>query len=109
MSALPEGSAGRLRSMPEQLATPQQAVRRLFVISAGGDSAALASEFIPSLKDISGTTGLTQETVSRVISQLRRVGILTRQTRSQLSPCMLPIRCHYALPDSKLTIPRKLP
>jgi DNA-binding transcriptional regulator YhcF (GntR family) len=52
------------------------------ILSAGG-SAATTSVFIPSLKDMSAITGLKQETVSRVISQLRRLGILTRQTRSQ--------------------------
>lgn len=57
-------------------------IRRLFVILSGETSQEASPVFIPRLKDMADITGLTQETVSRVVSQLRRRGILTRQDRS---------------------------
>lgn len=57
-------------------------IRRLFVILSGETAQETIPVFIPCLKDMANITGLTQETVSRVISQLRRLGILTRLDRS---------------------------
>ncbi|MBK9027563.1 MAG: helix-turn-helix domain-containing protein [Propionivibrio sp.] len=57
-------------------------IRRLFVILSGETAQETIPVFIPCLKDMADITGLTQETVSRVVSQLRRLGILTRQGRS---------------------------
>ena len=51
-------------------------IRRLFVILSGETAQETIPVFIPCLKDMADIT------VSRVVSQLRRLGILTRQGRS---------------------------
>jgi len=58
-------------------------VRRLFQLLAGEANKNRAVRIaIPRLRDMAEMTGLTVETVSRIISQLRKTGLLLKQGRN---------------------------
>ena len=58
-------------------------VRRLFQLLAGEANKNRAVRIaIPRLKDMAEMTGLTVETVSRIISQLKKTGLLLKQGRN---------------------------
>jgi CRP-like cAMP-binding protein len=57
-------------------------IRRLFQLLAGNRSGH-ATVFIPSLADMSEMTSLQRETISRILSQWRRLGALRRLSRNR--------------------------
>ena len=69
--------------------TADERIARLMTLLAKPTASGHARVQMPSLREMAEITNLTQETISRVVSRLRRLGQLVRNSRAQAEfiPC----------------------